>query len=380
MKLIRSCTVAQSLGFFTPMIRDFQTLGLDVVAVSSDGPESAKVTANGARFIPVEMQRHISPLKDLKSLLRLIKVFRREKPYMVHSMTPKAGLLSMTAAWICRVPVRLHTITGLVFPTSHGLTKKILIAVGRVTCACATHIHPEGEGVKSDLLAYKITRKPLRVLGHGNVRGVDCDRFNPDAPDIQQQVAELRDPNTFTFVFVGRLVGDKGINELIDAFCRLNRKHPETRLILVGRQEEDLDPLKPETITEIERHPSILTPGQQADVRPWLAAADALAFPSYREGFPNVVLEAGAMGLPSIVTDINGSREIITDGDNGLIIPTHDTDALLAAMTRMVEDRDATAAMAARSRDSIVSRFEQSYVRSCLLDYYRSLLPRPSTE
>ena len=188
------------------------------------------------------------------------------------------------------------------------------------------------------------------------------------------EAAEIRNNDVFTFIFVGRLVGDKGINELIEAFSRLNSEYPETRLILVGGQEPELDPLKHTTIAEIERNPAIEDVGKQSDVRPWFAAADALVFPSYREGFPNVVIEAGAMGLPSIVTDINGSREIIIDGKNGVIVPPRDTDALHDAMCSFIEDSDSTAAMASCARDMIATRYEQSYVRRCLKDFYRQII------
>lgn len=293
---------------------------------------------------------------------------------MVHSMTPKAGLLSMMAAWLTRVPVRVHTFTGLVFPTAKGLTQKILILTDRITCACATHVIPEGEGVKNDLTNYRITKKPLKVLGHGNVRGIDLEHYNPELPEVKAEAAKIRKDGVFTFVFVGRLVGDKGINELVGAFERLHREYPATRLLLVGPEESNLDPLKPETLAKIKENPSIEAVGSQPDVRPWFVAADVLVFPSYREGFPNVVIEAGAMGLPSIVTDINGSREIIIEGRNGTIIPARDEDALYQAMKQMADNLDQLKSMASEARPLIASRYEQSYVRRCLKGYYKEIL------
>ena len=346
----------------------------DVVAVSTPDDELHEMAQReGVRVVGVTMRRPISPLHDLRSLLRLIRVFRRERPYMVHSITPKAGLLSMMAAWFCRVPVRVHTFTGLVFPTAAGLKQKILILTDRITCACATHIVPEGEGVKNDLINYGITRKPLRVLGYGNVRGVDMQHYSR-TPEVMAAAKPIKRPEVFTFVFVGRVVRDKGINELVQAFVRLNAQEPATRLILVGRFEDDLDPVLPQTRQTIEQNDDIEAVGSQADVRPWLAASDALVFPSYREGFPNVVLEAGAMGLPSIVTDINGSREIIVEGNNGVIVPPRDADSLYAAMMRFVQQPRQVAQMAANAREMIASRFEKSFVEQCLFDYYKEIL------
>lgn len=376
-RIIRTSTVPGSLNTFCRgLLRELrEEEGYEVVAVSSPGEAMREIAERErVRTAAVPMERHISPLRDLKSLVGLIRVFRRERPVMVHSMTPKAGLLSMMAAWVCRVPVRLHTFTGLVFPTATGLTRKILILTDRITCACATHIVPEGEGVKDDLIDHHITRKPLKVLGHGNVRGIDLAHYNPGLPEVRAEAAKIRRPGVFTFVFVGRLVRDKGIDELVEAFGRLNGEFPATRLILVGRQEPELDPLKPETLSEIDDNENIEAVGQQSDVRPWLAASDTFVFPSYREGFPNVVIEAGAMGLPSIVTDINGSREIIVEGKNGAVIPPRDADALCSAMRRFLTDSPATQVLARQARPLVASRYEQSYVRRCLKEYYKEIL------
>lgn len=376
-KIIRTSTVPGSLNTFCRgLLRELREKeGYEVVAVSSPGEQLDEIAAReGVRTHAVPMERHISPLKDLKSLFGLIRFFRREKPAMVHSMTPKAGLLSMIAAWICRVPIRLHTFTGLVFPTATGLTQKILILTDCITCACATHIVPEGEGVKNDLIKYRITKKPLKVLGHGNVRGIDLDLYNPALPEVQSEAEKLRSHGIFTFIFVGRLVRDKGINELVRAFSQLNAQYPHTRLLLVGPYEEDLDPLKPETVAAIDNNKAIMAIGSQKDVRPWLATSDVFVFPSYREGFPNVVIEAGAMGLPSIVTDINGSREIIIDGDNGIIIPPRQTETLRQAMEIFLTDKDMAQKLSRNARPLIASRYEQSYVRRCLKEYYREIL------
>lgn len=374
-KIIRACTVSQSVGFFVGMIPDLHEQGYEVVAVSSDGPELQRVRDAGARAITVEMQRHISLLKDLKSLWQMIKVFCKEKPQMVHSMTPKAGLICMMAGKLTGVPVRVHMFTGLVFPTSTGLKRRILMATDWLTCACATHVIPEGEGVKRDLLNNGITKKPIKVLGYGNCRGIDLERFDR-TPEITAEAARIHQDNTFTFISIGRLVGDKGINELVEAFVRLNKELPDTRLILVGRYEPDLDPIKPETIKSIEGNDAIHAVGQQSDVRPWLAASDCNILASYREGFPNVVIEAGAMGLPQIVTDINGANEIVIEGKNGTIVPPKDSDALYNAMKRMATDKQWRDSLAANARPLIASRYEQSFVRQSLYNFYSEIIPK----
>ena len=375
-KIIRACTVSQSIGFVRGMLPDLMKK-YEVVLLSSPGKEMDEATTQfGVRGIRVPMERHISLTRDIVSLWRIIKIFRREKPDMVHSMTPKAGLLCMVAGWLTRVPVRIHTFTGLVFPTSTGLKRRILMLTDSITCSCATHVIPEGEGVKSDLLNNGITKKPLRVLGYGNVKGVDMTHFMR-SEKIKVESEKLRSNEEFTFLFVGRIVRDKGINELCSAFKRLHAEHPETRLWLIGAFEESLDPVSPETkalIAEEQNGIEAVGVKRGDDLLTYYAASDCFVFPSYREGFPNTVLEAGAMELPSIVTDINGSREIIVDGKNGMIIPSKDEQALYEAMKKMVEDRATREQMAANARPMIADRFEQGFVRQCLYDFYEEVL------
>ena len=244
------------------------------------------------------------------------------------------------------------------------------MATDWITCACATHVIPEGQGVMNDL-QHNITRKPMKVLGYGNVKGVDMDKFNPARfPDVK------KDESKFRFVFVGRIVGDKGINELVEAFVRLNNEYPNTQLTLVGKYEANLDPVKPETLKLIEENPCIDACGPKYgdDLLTEYMKSDCFVMPSYREGFPNTVMEAGAMGLPSIVTDINGSREIIIHGENGLIVPSKDTDALNKAMKQMLLDSSAREKMATNARPLIDSRFEKSFVQECLINFYEEIL------
>lgn len=374
-KIIRACTVSLSVGFVSGMLDDLKRQ-YDVVLLSSPGKEMDDAVAeHGVKAIAVPMQRHISIRHDIVSLWRIVRAFFREKPTMVHSMTPKAGLLCMVAAWMCRVPVRIHTFTGLVFPTSHGLKKKLLMLTDAITCRCATHIIPEGEGVKYDLLSNGITRKPLQVLGYGNVMGIDVQRFSR-RKEIEEAASEIRDNSVFTYLFVGRIVGDKGINELVSAFVRLNRTHPNTRLLLVGFFENELDPVSPEARRLIEECEQIEYAGEQKgdNLVAYYAASDCFVFPSYREGFPNTVIEAGAMDLPCIVTDINGSREIIEHGKNGIIIPVRDEQAIYQSMEQMLTDEQMRKGMTEKAREMIVSRYERGFVRQCLYDFYSKVI------
>lgn len=371
-KIIRTVTVPQSIVFFEEVVMRMKEDGYEVVVVTSPGKELDAFQRRHPqdKTIVVPMERRISLIKDLQSLYQMVKVMRKEKPYMVHSMTPKAGLLTMISGWLTGVPVRVHTFTGLVWPTETGLKRKILMATDWLTCTCATHVIPEGQGVMNDLQQH-ITRKPMKVLGYGNVMGVDMERFNPENfADVK------KDEKKFRYTFVGRIVGDKGINELVEAFVRLNKEYPETQLTLVGKHEDNIDPVKPETLKLIDENSCIDACGPKygEDLLVEYMKTDCFVMPSYREGFPNTVMEAGAMGLPSVVTDINGSREIIIQCQNGLIVPPKDSDSLYVAMKRMLIDTIARKKMAANARPLIYSRFEKSFVQGCLMKFYEEII------
>ena len=372
-KLIKVSTIPMSLNTFCRGQLKMLSQYYDVIAVSSPDSELQELKEReGVKTIAVPMERHISIFKDISSLLNMIKVFRRERPDIVHSMTPKAGLISMLAARITGVPVRMHTYTGLVFPTETGMKQKILIWMDRLLCACATYINPEGKGVMNDLIKFGITKKPLHIIANGNVRGINLDVYSRNE-DVMKKAETLRDDSRFTFCFVGRLVGDKGLNELVAAFEQLKKDGVKNiRLLMVGPKEEQLDPLKAETVDMMNGDDDIILCGMQTDVRAYYAASDTFVFPSYREGFPNTVLEAGAMGLPAIVTDINGCNEIITNDVNGVIIPSHSEKALYDAMKYFVENDGKIKEMGVNARRVIETKFEQKMIWAELLKVYKS--------
>ena len=380
-KLIRITTVPISLKTLLKGQHRFMSQnGFEVLGISSSGNDLNEVAQNEKIVVDaVEMTRVISPLKDIKSLWNFYKLCKRERPTIVHSHTPKAGIVGMLGAKLAGVPIRLHTVAGLPLMEATGRKRRLLDFVEKLTYWCTTKVYPNSKGLYDFILANNFTvEEKLKVIANGSSNGIDTTYFSAQAI-TQEQIIMLKTglgihENDFLFIFVGRLVGDKGINELITAFSNLKPESLNLKLLLVGPFESELDPLHPETLNAITTNSNIISVGFQSDVRPYFAISDCLVFPSYREGFPNVVMQSGAMGLPSIVTDINGCNEIIEDGVNGLIIPPKNSKALQMAMIKLVEDKELYKNLKSNSRQMITSRYEQKLVWEALLMEYQTLL------
>lgn len=379
-KLIRITTVPQSLkGLLKGQLRFMSSNGYDVIGVSSSGDALNDVKQNeGVKTIAVEMTRTISPFKDLKALFQLIKLFWKEKPQIVHTHTPKAGLLGMMAAKLAGVPHRLHTVAGMPLTVATGSKRKLLNAMERLTYACATKVYPNSYGLQQIILDAKFTSTTkLKVIGNGSSNGIDTEQFNPalvtenTKQEIRQELGIKADD--FVFLFVGRVVKDKGINELVQAFTALYTSNPNTHLVLVGSFERNLDPLQPFTEKRIEEHPNIHAVGYKSNVIDYFAMADVLTFPSYREGFPNVVMQAAAMQLNCIVSDINGCNEIITHGENGWIVPAANIQQLQDRMQWCLDNKDASNKMGLKSRDIMKTKYERKFVWNEILKEYKAL-------
>jgi glycosyltransferase involved in cell wall biosynthesis len=378
-KLIRTATIALSLDYLLKGQLAFLNEKYDVVAVSG-ADEHLKTVASRekVRTVSVPMQRPIKPWQDLISLWKLYRLFMVEKPHIVHSITPKAGLLSMTAAFFAGVPVRMHTFTGLIFPSKTGVLQQLLIVMDKILCLFATHIYPEGQGVRQDLIKFGITKKKLNVLANGNVNGIDVEYFDPKQLGAAQIIALKQELNIevtdFVYIFVGRLVGDKGVKELVTAFLKLESQVSGVKLLLVGPLEPELDPLDSQTMQAINQSDNIIQLGFQKDVRKYFSISNSLVFPSYREGFPNVVLQAGAMGLPTIATDISGCNEIITRGYNGILVPVKDDEKLFDGMLQLAINRVFCNELASNSRSVIVERYQQRLVWEAIEAEYNRIV------
>lgn len=359
-KIIRVAAAPVSLDVLLRGQLRFLSNYYEVVGIASPNEEIHRRISDreGIRTIQLKIERRISPVKDLRALVNLYFLFRREKPAMIHSLTPKAGLLSMTAARMAGVPVRIHTFTGLIFPWRKGAMSRLLKITDRLICTFATHVIPEGNGVRNDLIKHRITKKPLKVLANGNINGVDPEFFKPWPETGHREFTR--------FVFVGRIVRDKGIEELKAAFERMHN----AELVLVGSFEREHDPLNDNCYRWAKSGDGVTHVGFQEDIRPYLGCADVLVLPSYREGFPNAPLQAGAMGLPCIVTDICGCNEIVVDQMTGLLVEPRNADQLYVAMKRLAADPSLRKTMGSNARKHIAANFSQQKVWDALIDFY----------
>jgi glycosyltransferase involved in cell wall biosynthesis len=354
--------------------------GFDVTMISSPGNDTDILAKREeSKFIAVSMTRVISPGKDFVALIKLIRVLREIKPAIVHTHTPKAGLLGMLAAKVAGVPIRLHTVAGLPLMEANGAKRTVLEIVEKITYACATRVYPNSKNLNNFILNSGFcSLAKVKVLGNGSSNGINTQHFEVN-DQLSIKADELRTKHNiktddFVFVFIGRVVKDKGIQELVQAFVKLSETFTHVKLLIVGPYEQELDPLSKEIGGIIDNNSHIIHVGYQHDVRPYLAVSTALVFPSYREGFPNVPMQAGCFNLPSIVTNINGCNEIIEEGVNGLIIPVKNASLLENAMRRLIIDKVLFSKLRNNSRRMIIERYEQKHFWALLLAEYKEQL------
>lgn len=381
-KLIFVTTVAQSMGFFKGQLK-FLSDHYDITFVSSneENPNELqeRAKAYGVSYYEIPMSREISLGTDIQSLFRFLRYFAKEKPDAVHGNTPKGALLAMLAAKLTGVKTRIYMCHGLRYQGCSGLKRKILIAMEKLTSRCATHVLCVSDGVRETLQADGIcSTQKSRVIGSGSCNGIDMSQFNPTAYS-EEQKKELRArygiaPDEFVFISMGRIVKDKGVNEMVRAFIRYRKENPMVRLMILGAFEDALNPVDEEVASIIrENKEGVVFCGRQQDVKPFLAASQCLLMPSYREGFGLVLMEAGAMGLPVISSDIIGCNNVVTK-DNGLLVPPKDVEALYSAMRTMVEDKKLYQRFASSTRPSIINRFEQQALWHKFLAFYQSII------
>jgi len=384
-KLVRITTVPVSMMVLLKgQLKFMKQNGFDVTMISNEGPEIEQLTAQeNCPHIAITLTRKITPFTDLISLIKLTLLLRKIKPDIVHTHTPKAGLIGMWAAKLAGVTIRLHTIAGLPWVESRGMIRRLLIAVEKLTAFAATNVFPNSFVQRDFLLQNEIAKNKMKVIGNGSSNGIDTDYFSTNL-GIENQAKAIRiqeriHEEACVWIFVGRIVRDKGITELIDAFLEIQIQFPEDRLLLLGDQEPHLDPLDEKYVQLLTSHHAIISCGFQKDIRPYLAASQVLVFPSYREGFPNVPMQAGAMGCALILSDINGCNEIVNHGKDGWLVSVKNVSALTAAMMEARNNPIKTRLFAETIKEKIVTGYAQSYLWNCMLQEYQQLLKTPKS-
>ena len=376
-KFYIATTIALSLFFFKGQPKLWKKK-FDVCALSAEKERLVSFAKEeGIRYKYIPMRREISLLADLRCLFRFIWLFIKDKPDIVHGNTPKASMLTMLAAWITRRPIRIYMCHGLRYETFYGFKRKVLEAMEWLSCHCATTVIGVSRGVVDELVKDGLCSKDKTlVVGYGTAGGIDINRFSRESiKDLPNMREELDIPeDAFVFCFVGRIVRDKGVNELVEAFDRLSQNRHTAYLLLIGPQEKDLDPIEEQTQKRIINNSHILALGKKDDVRPYLAISNAFVLPSYREGLGQVLLEANAMDVPCIASNIVGPRDVIVPNVNGELVDVKNVDALYEKMKEWIDNSEHVEAMAKGSRRLIVERFASDHVRDEYCKVYWKLV------
>ncbi len=380
-KLIRITTVPMALRYLLPgQMKFMQANGFDVLMISADGKELSEVIANeNCRHIIVPLTRKITPIQDLKCLFRLISIFKKEKPDIVHTHTPKAGLLGMMAARICGVKIRIHTVAGLPLMVEKGFKFRLLKLIEKITSWSASQVWPNSASLLKIIKENKLAKPAkLKVLGKGSSNGIDAQRFSRKVLD-DMQVTEIKKTINFSvgtiyLLCIGRMVADKGIPELVSVFTSLTQNNTNIKLILVGQYEAELDPLSADTLKQIESNPSIYHINWTDKVEYYMSLATYFVFPSHREGFPNVLLQSGAMQLPIICSRIEGNIDLITDGETGLLFEKGDREQLKNKIEFAINNKEAMDQMAEKLYHTIQIDYRRENIWQNILKEYQTLL------
>lgn len=354
--------------------------GFEVLMISADGREIGEVIANeNCRHTIVPMTRKITPLKDLICLWKLIRIFKKEKPDIVHTHTPKAGLLGMMAAKICNVKIRIHTVAGLPLMVETGIKFHVLKFIEKLTYASANHIWPNSFSLLNYINEQKLTKKnKLKVISKGSSNGIDLNRFSITSFN-QETLSEVKKSIDFNsgniyLLSIGRLVKDKGIVELVETFKDLQPDHQNIKLVLVGKFEMELDPLPQHIIEEIKSNANIIHIDWTAYVEYYISLATLFVFPSHREGFPNVLLQSGAMGTPIICSSIAGNVDIVENNITGLRFDVGDTLQMKNQITFALNNPEIMKGMAIKLKENIFSYYNRETIWNAILQEYKTLM------
>lgn len=364
--LVATTSAVTPWGIMRGQLAHLRRLGWDVVLVASPGPLlDATAVREDVRAVPVPMEREVDPRADVASLRAMLRVFRSERPDVSMVSTPKAGLLGGLAAWVTRTPVRVYLLRGLRLETTGGPTRALLWVLEWIALHVATDVLVVSPSLLAETRRLRLLgRRRGVVLGRGASNGVDLERLAP-TPERQTAATALRaslglPDDAFVFGFVGRLTADKGVQELVEAFLDLARTHPDVWLLVVGPSESDAATAG--AVRGLVAHPRVRATGWLDDPADHVHVLDALVLPTYREGFPNVVIEASAAGVAVVTTTATGAVDSVVDGETGVLVPPRDVPRLRAAMATLADDPERTRALGRAGRALVEQHFSDRVV------------------
>jgi glycosyltransferase involved in cell wall biosynthesis len=382
--MIKLCIITTVPGtirvFFGDQLHYLQNHGYEITVITSADKSDHNIgqcIPEGVKIHSVQMSRTIKLLDDLKAIYKIIGILRNEKYDIVQYVTPKAALFGSFASWIVKVPVRLYLMWGLYYITQRNIKKYVFKCIEKIVCRLSTTITSDSKGnVKIAVEEGLCKADKIAVVGHGSANGVNTERFDPDklAP-FRDEIRKKHEIPLDAFVFgtIAAIVGDKGINELIAAFVEIAGIHPNTYLLYVGQTAEK-DPVKPETLKQIDNHKRIIHVGWQAEPEKYMAAMDVFVLPTYREGFGVVNIEASAMRLPVISTDVPGPQESIVNGETGILVPAKETVPLMDAMKTLLGRPMYIKKLGVAGRKRVQEYYEQKILWQAILEHRKGLL------
>ncbi len=356
--------------------------GIDVFALSSPGKDLEEFgRREDVPVYGVEMLRSISPLRDLVALWSIVRLIRRLRPHIVHAHTPKGGLLGMIAAWLARVPVRIYHIRGLPLMTASGPRRTLLKWTERIACALANRVLCVSHSVREVAIAERLCPpQKIHVLLGGSGNGVDATgRFDPrnvgESARAKTRLQYGIPDDALVVGFVGRLVRDKGIVELAEAWRILREELPDLHLLLAGPFEAE-DPVPPSVEAALRQDSRVHLTGMDWNTPPLYAAMDLLVLPTYREGFPNAPLEAASMALPVVATRIPGCTDAIADGVTGTLVPPRDAASLAVALRAYLQDPERRRSHGRAGRERVLREFRRETIWEALFGEYFEMARR----
>lgn len=366
--------------FFGDQLRFLQDNGFDITVItSSDGgnQDFGKALPEGVKLETVQMSRTIKPHADLKAFFKIHKIIRKNKFDIVQYVTPKAALFGAISSFLCRVPVRLYLMWGLCYVAQTGVKRFMFKRIERLVCKISTAIALDSRGNRRFATEEGLCKaNKISVVGHGSANGVDIERFNPDklADDGIQIRQELNiSSDSIVLGCVAAIVRDKGINELIEAFAVVAKEYENVRLLYIGQTTEE-NFVRESTLQLMNSHEKIIHLCWKGDPERYMAAMDIFVLPTYREGLGVVNIEASAMKLPVISTDVPGPQESVVDGKTGLLVPAREVDPLVQAMRTLLDKPLYAKKLGEAGRQRVIEHYEQKELWENILEHRINLL------